>query len=189
GGLYALMLKIVGLVVAVLALVFILQNRGWVGRWIAGEAPPESGGWMRVRRRLGESWHVMVILYIVGIYLVYALRIEGGSGYILRATVISLVVIAGARLLVRFVVQLSARGFAVAPELKARFPLLEQRANRYLPILTGLVSAAVYVLAALAVLQAWDFGSFAWFETGLGRRVTGGLLSIAVVLAIALAAW
>jgi small conductance mechanosensitive channel len=98
-------------------------------------------------------------------------------------------VIVGARLLVRFVEELSAHGFAVAPELKAHFPLLEQRANRYLPILTGLVSAAVYVLAALAVLQAWDFGSFAWFETGIGRRVTGGLLSIALVLAIALAAW
>jgi moderate conductance mechanosensitive channel len=189
GGLYALMLKIVGLVVAILALVFILQNRVWVSRWITGEAPMEGGGWTRVRRRFGESWHFLAILYIVGIYLVYALRIEGGSGYILRATVISLVVIAGARLLVRFVEQLSARGFAVAPELKDRFPLLEQRANRYLPILTGLVSVAVYVLAALAVLQAWDFGSFAWFETGIGRRVTGGLLSIALVLAIALAAW
>jgi small-conductance mechanosensitive channel len=189
GGLYALMLKIIGLVVAILALVFILQNRVWVSRWITGEAPMEGGGWTRVRRRLGESWHFLAILYIVGIYLVYALRIEGGSGYILRATVLSLVVLAGARLLVRFVEQLSARGFAVAPELKARFPLLEQRANRYLPILTGLVSAAVYVLAALAVLQAWDFGSFAWFETGIGRRVTGGLLSIALVLAIALAAW
>jgi small-conductance mechanosensitive channel len=189
GGLYALMLKIVGLVVAILALVFILQNRVWVSRWITGEAPMEGGGWTRVRRRLGESWHFLAILYIVGIYLVYALRIEGGSGYILRATVLSLVVLAGARLLVRFVEQLSARGFAVAPELKARFPLLEQRANRYLPILTGLVSAAVYVLAALAVLQAWDFGSFGWFETGIGRRVTGGLLSIALVLAIALAAW
>jgi small conductance mechanosensitive channel len=189
GGLYALMLKIIGLVVAILALVFILQNRVWVSRWISGEAPPEGGGWMRARRRLGESWHFLAILYIVGIYLVYALRIEGGSGYILRATVISLVVIGGARLLVRLVEQLSAHGFAVAPELTARFPLLEPRANRYLPILTGLVSAAIYVLAALAVLQAWDFGSFAWFETAIGRRVTGGLLSIALVLAIALAAW
>src|SRR5207253_1843058 len=150
GGLYALMLKIVGLVVAILALVFILQNRGWVGRWIAGEASTEGSGWTRVRRRLGESWHFLAILYIVGIYLVYALRIEGGSGYILRATIISLIVIVGARLLVRFVEQLSARGFAIAPELKTRFPLLEQRANRYLPILTGLTSAAIYVLAALA---------------------------------------
>ncbi len=123
GGLYALMLKIIGLVVAILALVFILQNRVWVSRWIAGEAPTEGGGWTRARRRLGESWHFLAILYIVGIYLVYALRIEGGSGYILRATVISLIVIAGARLLVRFAGQLSARGFAVAPELKARFPL------------------------------------------------------------------
>ena len=107
GGLYALMLKIVGLVVAILALVFILQNRVGVSHWITGEAPVEGGGWTRVRQRVGESWHFLAIPYIVGIYLVYALRIEGGSGYILRATVISLVVISGARLLVRFVEQLT----------------------------------------------------------------------------------
>jgi small conductance mechanosensitive channel len=49
---------------------------------------------------------------------------------------------------------LSRRGFAIKPELKAQFPTLEQRANRYIPILTGLTSGVIYVLAALAVLQA-----------------------------------
>ncbi len=189
GGVYALMLKLTSLILAILGVVFVLQNRAVVTRWIQGADPMGSAGLIRLRRRLGEIWHVLVIVYIGAIYLAYALRVAGGSGYILRATAVSLVVIVGARLLVRFIEQLSARGFAIAPDLKARFPELEQRANRYLTILTGLAGAAIYVLALLLVLQAWDVRSFAWFETEFGRQTAGAVLSIALVLAVALATW
>jgi small conductance mechanosensitive channel len=189
GGIYALMLKLTSLILAILGVVFVLQNRALVTRWIQGADPMGSAGLIRLRRRLGEIWHVLAIIYIGGIYLAYALRVAGGSGYVLRATAVSLVVIVGARLLVRFIEQLSARGFAIAPDLKARFPQLEQRANRYLTILTGLAGAAIYVLALLLLLQAWDVRSFAWFETGFGRQTAGAALSIALVLAVALATW
>jgi small-conductance mechanosensitive channel len=189
GGIYALLLKISGLVIAILGIVFILQNRAVVTGWIEGPDAAGSAGLNRLRRHVGQIWHVLAIVYIGAIYLAYALRVEGGSGFILRATLVSIVLIVGARLLVRFIEQLSTRGFAVAPHLKARFPELEKRANRYLPILTGLSGAGVYALAFLLVLQAWDIRSFSWFETGLGRQTAGALLSISVVLAIALAAW
>lgn len=189
GSIYALMLKISALVLAILGIVFVLQNRAVVAGWIQGSDRAESAGLIRLRHRFGEIWHILAIVYIGAIYLAYALRVKDGSGYILRATLVSLVVIAGARLLVRFIEQLSSRGFAIAPEMKARFPELERRANRYLPILTGLSAAVIYALALLLVLQAWDVGSFAWFATGLGRQTAGALLSIALVLAVALAAW
>ena len=188
GALYALMLKAVGLVLAVLAIISLLQNRATVAAWIAGETS-RSSGWGRVRRSLGEIWHLLAIVYIVGIYLIYALRIEGGFGYVLRATLLSLIVIVAAQLVVRFVQRLSRRGFAIKPELKAQFPTLEHRANRYIPILTGLTSGIVYVLAALAVLQAWNIAAFAWFTSDLGRRVVGNALSIGMELVIALALW
>jgi small conductance mechanosensitive channel len=92
GALYALMLKAVGLVLAVLAIIFLLQNRATVAAWIAGEMPRASG-WGRVRRSLGEIWHLLAIVYIVGIYLIYALHIGGGFVYVLRATMLSLIVV------------------------------------------------------------------------------------------------
>jgi moderate conductance mechanosensitive channel len=188
GALYALMLKAVGLVLAVLAIIFLLQNRATAAAWISGE-PAGASGWARARRSLGEIWHLLAILYIVGIYLIYALHIEGGFGYVLRATVLSLIVIVAAQLLVRFIQGLSRRGFAIKPELKAQFPTLEQRANRYIPILTGLTSGCVYIFALLTVLQAWNIGAFAWFGSDLGRRMTGNALSIGMVLVTALALW
>ena len=188
GALYALMLKTIGLVLAVLAIIFLLQNRSTVAAWIAGE-PSASSGWSRIRRTLGETWHLLAILYIVGAYLIYALHMEGGFTYVLRATLLSLILIVAARLLVGFVQRVSRHGFSIKPELKAQFPTLEQRANRYIPILTGLVSAVIYVGAFLAVLQAWNVAAFAWFGTDFGRRMTGHALSIGIILVVALAIW
>jgi len=188
GAVYALMLNVAGLVLALLAIVFLLQNRVQISRWIAGR-PGAASGWSRIRRSLAEIWPPFAVLYICGLYLIYALRIEGGFVYVARATALSLVVILAAQLVVRSIRELSRRGFAISPELKAQFPTLEQRANRYLPILTGLISGAVYVLAALTVLQAWNIGAFSWLGSDLGRRVTGNLLAIAIVLVVAIAVW
>src|SRR5262249_52461488 len=96
GAVYALMLNVAGVVVALLAIVFLLQNREPIARWIAG-APTTASGWGRVRRSLAEIWPVVAILYVCGMYLIYALRIEGGFLYVARATTLSLVVIAGAQ--------------------------------------------------------------------------------------------
>ena len=137
GAIYALLLNLAGLVLALLAIVFLLQNRATIARWISG-GDRNASGWGRVRRTLGEIWHILVILYVIGIYLIYALRIEGGFAYVLRATVASLVIIVAAQLLVRSMQGLSRRGFAIAPDLKARYPTLEHRANRYVPAFTFL---------------------------------------------------
>src|SRR5207244_5230687 len=116
GAVYALMLNVAGLVVALLAIVFLLQNRAPVAKWIAGRSATASG-WGRVRRSLAEIWPVVAILYICGIYLIYALRIQGGFLYVARATTLSLVVIVCAQLLVRSMRELSRRRFALAPGL------------------------------------------------------------------------
>jgi len=171
-----------------LTIVFVLQNRAQIARWIAG-APAAASGWGRIRRSLAEIWPVLAIIYISGIYLIYALRIQGGFVYVARATTLSLIVIVAAQLFVHFIRELSRRGFAISPELKAQFPTLEQRANRYIPILTGLIGAVVYLLGAITVLQAWSVGAFAWLGTDLGRRMIGNVLSIGLELFVALAIW
>jgi moderate conductance mechanosensitive channel len=188
GAIYALMLNVVGLVLALLTIIFVLQNRAQIGKWIAG-APVAASGWGRVRRAFAEIWLVLAILYISAIYLIYALRIQGGFVYVARATLLTLVVIVAAHLLFRFVRELSRRGFAISPELKAQFPTLEQRANRYLPVLTALAGAVIYTLALMTVLQAWNIATFAWLGSEIGRRVTGNVLSIAMVLVVAIIVW
>ncbi len=189
GGILGIIEKAVGVALAALAIVFVLQNRTGVARLIAGRGSGFSVGWTRLRRHLGEIWHILAIVYIVAVLVVFSLNPEGGSGYVLRATLLSLLTIAAARLLAYGVERLSHHGFGIAPGVRERFPLLERRASRYLYLLTKLATLAIYGFTALAVLQAWDIAAFDWFRTAFGRRATGGLLAIAVVLAISLAVW
>ena len=63
GAIYALMLNAVGLVLALLTIVFVLQNRAQIAGWIAG-APAAASGWGRIRRSLAEIWPVLAIIYI-----------------------------------------------------------------------------------------------------------------------------
>jgi moderate conductance mechanosensitive channel len=188
GPLYTLMLNLAGLVLALLGIIFLLQNRSAIADWIGGDGSIVSG-WSRVRRTLADIWQLLAIFYIVGLYAIYALRIEGGFVYVARATALSVVMVVAARFTARSIRGLSRRGFAISPQLKAQFPTLEQRANRYIPILTGLASGALYILAGLTVLQAWEVSAFAWLDSDLARRLGGNLLSIGIIVLIALAVW
>jgi small conductance mechanosensitive channel len=190
GAMHALMLKGVGLVLAVLAIVFILQNRPSIADWIRGAPSEETpSGWARLRGYLGDTWHILAIVYVVALDAVYTLNNQGGSGFVLRATGISLVALIAARLLVQFVERLSERGFAVAPDLKTRFPMLEGRANRYVPLVIKVTHLAIYAVALLIVLQAWNLHAFEWFRTEIGRRASGTVVSLALVIALAVLAW
>jgi moderate conductance mechanosensitive channel len=188
GALYTLMLKLVGLVLALLAIIFLLQNRASIAAWVGSEASATTG-WGRIRRTLAEIWQLLAIFYIAGLYAIYALHIEGGFAYVARATAMSAIVIVAARILSHSIGTLSRRGFAISPQLKTQFPTLEQRANRYVPILTGLAAATLYILAGLTVLQAWEVSAFAWLDTDLARRLGGDFLSIGMIVLVSLAVW
>ncbi|HZS82524.1 MAG TPA: mechanosensitive ion channel domain-containing protein [Stellaceae bacterium] len=191
GSVYALLLKGTALVIAVLAVIFVLQNRAHVGDWLRGHDAPaaKSGGWRMLRQRLADTWHILAIIYIVGIFVVYALRVEGGFTYVFRGTVLSILVIIAARLVVNLVRRLSRRGFAIGNDLKTRFPTLEARANRYLPVLTIVVATLVYAFAILTILQAWSIDAFSWLNSDFGRHLTGSAVSIGAVILVALILW
>jgi moderate conductance mechanosensitive channel len=195
GAIYALLLRGTMLVLGILSVIFVLQNRVAVADMLRGKNGNGAGtlagghGWRLLRHRLADTWHVLAILYIAGTFGSYVLRIQAGFAYVFRATILSLVVILAAGIIVRAVRQLSQRGFAIGDDLKRRFPTLEHRANRYVPILTIVASVTVYVFAALALLQAWGIDTFSWFSTDTGRRISGAVVSIVTVLLAALLIW
>ena len=193
-GIHATLARLVALVLATLTVVFVLQNRQAVAAWLRGPhaAPPGArrfGGWRLLRQRLADTWHVLAIVYVIGIYAVYALKIPGGFAFALRASALSVILILGAGLLVRLVARLTERGFAIGADLKARFPTLEARANRYLPVFSAAITAAIYLFVGLALLQAWGADGFGWMDTDWGRHVTVAVVSIGAVSVAAIAVW
>jgi len=183
-GVYGLALRAIGLLVVAMLVILILQNRSAVTGWLKGRT--EGGPWSNVRQRVADVWHFLAIGYVFAIYGVWTLDIAGGFEFLLRATVFTVVVVVVVRLVTSTLRRLVDRGFALSAELKARFPGLEPRANRYLPFLQTLLRGAIYFFAILLLLEIWGMHAFAWLTSDFGRRVFGSLVTIGVILLVAL---
>ncbi len=189
---YAMGLKAVGLAMAAMMVIFILQNRGAVAGLIRSDREGRGALGSRLlglRNRLADIWHVLAVLYVVAGYAVWAVQIKGGFEFMLRASVLSvlILVLAGAAITgLRHVVD---RGFALSQETRDSFPMLEGRANRYLPVLHMALRVLVVLVSLVALGQAWGIDTMAAVASPAGRRVLGAAISISAVLVGALIIW
>jgi len=194
---YLVALKLLGLLVTALLVVLILQNRETVARHIRGRpaAVVDERRGRRIilpgplRNRLAEIWHVLALIYVVGVYAVWALEISGGFLYLMRATALSLLVIALVAAGEIWVPRLFDRLSGIDAALRQHYPFVADRANRYLPVLRRVAVYAFRVAALLIILAAWqvDVAGMLFGETG--RTILSRLADIAIVLVLALVAW
>ncbi|MET4697520.1 small-conductance mechanosensitive channel [Constrictibacter sp. MBR-5] len=184
---YTVMLKLLGFVVTVLMIVLILQNRAAVAAAIRGTG--QSGGMRTLRARFGDVWHVFAITYVVVVFAIWAVQLEQGFSFLFRATLLTVGVLLLSRLIAAIVRQLLERGFAISPDVKTRYPGIEERANRYVPVLRCILLGTVYAVTVLALLEVWGLDAFGWVASESGRHVVGGAAKIVIVVFIALVAW
>lgn len=185
-----LILRLSTIVLAGLAIVFILQNQAAVTAFLRDDAdPPRTTAVRMIRSALADTWHILAIVYILGAFGSYLIDLHGGISFVLRATAISIVVLIGAGIAMRLIHVLNRRGFELTGDMRGRFPGLETRANRYLPTLVFVISVVIYVLAIMLLLQAWGIDVIGWLELQSVRHMLGSLASIALVVVIAVAVW
>jgi small-conductance mechanosensitive channel len=181
---YLIFLRAIGLLLATMAIVLVLQNRASVSQWLGGGARSSAA-----RVRAADVWHLIAILVIVLLYLVWAFAVPGGVEFLLRAFVATAIILVIAKLLKAGIARAVKRGFALNSELSRRYPGLEARANRHLPMLQRLLIGVVWAFAVLALLEAWGLNSFGWLGSEIGRRITGSLVSILLILGIVWLTW
>jgi len=187
-GVHAILLKLLGLVLAGVVIVFILQNRRRVAAWLSGENRAE-GQVATLRRRLADLWHLLAIVYVLAAYGVWALGIRGGFPFLAEATALTLLVGVLARGLHHALSRLYDKGVDLAPGFDTTYPGLEQRLNRYIPTARRVTDVAMMVIAAVLILQAWGVDAMAIFATPLGQGLVSALVSIGVVVLLAMGAW
>ncbi|NYZ13200.1 mechanosensitive ion channel [Azospirillum sp. RWY-5-1] len=203
-GAYGAMMKLLGLLIATMLVILILQNRVSVAEWMRGtplsgdgdpadtaerEAEGRGAVLRTARARLADVWHVIAILYVVVTFGVWMLNVYGGFEYLARATGLTILIAAAARLLVNGIGRVLRRGFRISAEYRESFPQLEERANRYLPLLHRVLKAVVWIVALLAILNVWGVNTVDWLESPVGRRVIGSGVTIASMLVLAVIAW
>lgn len=186
---YEALLKLIGIVVTILAIVFILQNRKTVSAWFARE--PRNGNRVlnTLNRRLGDIWHIFAILYVFAGFIVWALEIEGGFAFLLRATILTAIIVGATAALVFGLRKLLDRLFRIEPDLRLSNPRLEERANRYMPVVRSVVFGVVYAIAFVAILQAWGLDVLGILSTQIGQVLVSRAVTIIVVIVIAVVVW
>lgn len=180
--------NLLGLFVAGMCIVFILQIRRGVTARLR-RIGARDGRAARLRDGLADFWHVLVIGYVVAAYLVWVMDVAGGFAFLARATLLSLLTVLLATVLLGLVMRGFDRVFALNRDMHARYPLLERRANRYLPALRSVVKAVVTAVTLMVLLEIWGARPFEWLASERGQGMVGRLISIGVVLIIGLFTW
>ena len=186
---YAALLRLVMLIVHLFLVVIILQCRRQVADAI--RAPADRVGLAaRVRNRVAGLWHVLAIALDLALWAVWALNIRNGYSLLLQYFVGTIAVLLVTRLITMVVLSLIDRGFRISPELLQRFPGLEIRANRYLPLLRKIVSAVIAFIGFVALLEVWGVDAIVWFYGGqIGSRLISALVTIGIAALAAAVIW
>jgi len=194
---YDAILRLAALVVSLFLIIMVLQNRAAVSDALRapplaeGETPDRPRRLTRaLRDRLADVWHVVVILWLLALWGVWALEVRDGFERLLRVSGATILILGLAKLADEGMRRVLASAFAIRGDLAARYPGLEARANRYLPLLKGLLTSLIMVTALLFLLEAWGFAAFGWFGRGqLGARLLTSLISIGTTVIVAITIW
>ncbi|MEH2611589.1 mechanosensitive ion channel domain-containing protein [Bradyrhizobium sp. AZCC 1693] len=186
---YATVLRLVMLVVHLFVVVIILQCRRPVAEAIRAPAGRE-GAAVRVRNRIAGLWHYLAIALDLALWAVWALNIRNGYALLLQYFVGTIAVVLIMRLATILVLSLIDRGFRISPDLLRRFPGLETRANRYLPLLRNIVSAVIAFIGFVALLEVWGVDAIVWFYGGqIGSRLLSAVVTVGIAALAAAAIW
>lgn len=183
---HAALMKVIGLLATIMIVVLVLQIRPRVTELTRGGQAGRRG-LARLRGRLAEVWHILAIVAVFGVYFVWALAIRGGFTFLLRGLLGTVAVIGIARLLVVLEHRLLRQLFSISLDLRQRYPTLEERASRYVPIVRGLLTGIIVAAAVVFVLQVWGVNALHGLRTAAGQVVLLGALRILIVVALALA--
>ncbi|MDF1586364.1 mechanosensitive ion channel domain-containing protein [Marinimicrococcus flavescens] len=186
------LLRLLGLVLTTMAVIFILRRRAQVAQWLR-ESPmavlPNGPLGQRLRRITATVWHLVAIVYVVLVYVVFAWRIENGGVYLLRSTVASLAVLVAGSLLFGLTERLLRR--SLQPEPGAVPPRNGMRA-RLRGYLREALNGARLVLAAamvLAILWIWGVDVGAWLTTPAVQQLLRILLTAGIAIGFGVVVW
>jgi len=179
---YRLLVDLVGLTVLAVAVSMVLRNRTTVRNRLRGNGEG-------VRARLADIWHVVAVAYLAAVFLVWAAAVEGGFAYVGAASAWTVAAVAAARLADLGVLRLVEAATRWEVRADSRLPGVKARADRYVPVLRKCLRSAVWLIAAVAALEAWRAPVLDLLAAPVGERILGALVRIALVFGLFLVLW
>lgn len=187
---YQALVKVLGLIVVALLIVLILQNRVTFATWVrSGGEHKRWRAFFLVAYRVADFWHVLAILYVLaGGMLAAALGLNGFL-FFLKSSAASIAIVWAMGFALIGIQKAVDRGFRLRATVNERYPGMQERVNRYLPVARIILQLFVIALAIIMVAEAWNIDVFNWLASDTGSLIIGRLVSIALIALVALAIW
>jgi small conductance mechanosensitive channel len=147
---------------------------------------PESGKrvLMTTRRVLRTLWPVLTVLYAWALTILIISRHAGSVNFLVWASVKTLIAVFGLLIALGLFNRLFDRLFRISDQIRQRFPLLEERANRYLKIMRDVCNGLLVLLALGMVFEFWGL-PMSWFlVTPVGRQLLARVLIISLAIGL-----
>ncbi len=181
------MLKLIGLVVAIILAIMTLQSRAVVAAHLRSRRP---GAISAIRNRLAATWSYAVLALIVALWVVWAFQIHNGLERLARLFLGTVAVLIVARLATILLLGGVDHGMRVPPGMAARYPGLQLRAHYYQPLLRQVVTGLVLMAALVALLDVWGLDLLAWLTTNhVGTQLVSAIINIVLLAVLGALAW
>lgn len=187
---YTALVGILGIVVSGLLIALLLQNRGMFSGLIREAAERhERRGIFAITYHFADIWHIPAIMYVVAGALLAAADGIQGFLFFLKSSGATIAIFYGGSWGILAVQRVFIHGFALRSDVISRFPGMQARVDRYLPILRRVLQVLIGLLMIVLVLEAWNVDILTWLASEVGRVVVGRLAAIAAIVLIGLLAW
>jgi small conductance mechanosensitive channel len=182
---------LIGFSALILVILLVLQNRQSVRERLERRGSEDTSEYLvSAQNGLARSWHVLAILYFIGLFMVWSTRPEGALTLMLRASGESLLMITLGVLLMTLISRFVTGGMRLPADVKARLPLLELRLNAFVPTVLKVVRPIILVVVVMLVANAWGlFDFFGWIASEGGRELVSRVFGVAFVTVLAFFLW
>jgi hypothetical protein len=184
-----LLQKSVGLVLHICLAVIVLQKRRAVRRWL--RAPDGATGIAATaRNRLAAIWHWIALFLLASVWLVYAVELPHGYTVVLRYSILTALVLIGARITLLVLLGAVDRFMRPGPDTPSPFPAMESRLRVYHPAVSATLRLTIYTLCVLGLLQIYGLNTFLWLvDSTLGLRILSAVATLVTTIVLAFGIW
>jgi small conductance mechanosensitive channel len=168
-----------------LATVLLLQIRRTIP--IKAKFLTDQPRWKRFVLLLARFWVLGagVLVWVISIFMITQYRV--GITFLVSALLKTAVAVSLLWILIQVVDRLFDRLFNVGKEIRARFPELEKKTDRYIGSLRGIAKGVVAAVGVGSILEFWGF-RVSWFVTSdTGSAILSRVITVGIVVGVVMA--
>ena len=177
------------LVILLQAMALTLQYRDGVKRLLSAQEPDDAGGAFRAAiatwNILASRWHFIALPYLLILFSLWATDSRENVQSLIAATATTAIILGAAYGITRLVGLGASRLFTISDRLKALVPSIEERANRYTPLITRSLSGIIWAAALLLILNAWGIPTIEALLSRAGVTIVATLAEIIFTIMLA----